>query len=205
VKFSKSALTLLVAGLFAATTAQAATYDFNYEALAANEFKAVSGDFGANLQVGDTVNFTLRTLPGQAFTAVSGNYMWAILGVDNVGGGSRQATYTWGFYNNGTLVGSGSNSENTCCIHLGPDATTNFNGLFNAYSWSGEITGLVGSTNLAADIGFEAAPLPLYGGTWSYGYTTASLTSVVPEPASLALMMAGLGVVGASLRRRQRA
>jgi hypothetical protein len=102
-------------------------------------------------------------------------------------------------------VGSGSNSENTCCIHLGPDATTNFNGLFNAYSWSGEITGLVGSTNLAADIGFEAAPLPLYGGTWSYGYTTASLTSVVPEPASLALMMAGLGVVGASLRRRQRA
>lgn len=63
--------------------------------------------------------------------------------------------------------------------------------------------GLSGDVLLTVE-GYAGGSLPL-GSSISASYTSSFnvLTSVVPEPASVALMLAGLGVVGVFARRRR--
>lgn len=201
-------LVLAVSVVFASSQALAANYSFNYVALSSSQFQAVSGDFGSNIAVGDTVTFNLNASSGNAFLASSGDSMWAILGID--GGGSRVSDYSWSFYNQASLVGSGASSgEGTGAIHLGPYVSIGFDGVFDKYSWTGTLTSSsTGDNNLAADIGYNSPPLANYGGSFSYGETSAQFIQVaapVPEPETYAMLLAGLGLLGAVVRRRRQA
>ena len=196
-------LALAVSALLISNQALAANYSFNYVALASNQFQAVGGDFGSNIAIGDTVTFTLNASAGSAFLAQSSDTIWAILGID--GGGSRDSSYNWNFYNNGSLVGSGATTESTGAIHLGPTAMIGFDGVFDKYVWNGTLnSSSSGDINIAADIGFNSPELINYGGFWSYGETSAQFIQAapVPEPETYAMMLAGLGLMGAIVRRR---
>ena len=147
-------LALAVSALLISNQALAANYSFNYVALASNQFQAVGGDFGSNIAIGDTVTFTLSASAGSAFLAQSSDTIWAILGID--GDGTRDSSYNWNFYNNGSLVGSGSTTESTGAIHLGPMAMIGFDGVFDKYVWNGTLnSSSSGDINIAADIGFN--------------------------------------------------
>ncbi len=185
-------LILAAAVMLASGQALAANYSFNYVALASDHFQAVSGDFGANIAIGDSVTFTLNTAPGSSFLASAGDRMWAILGVNDTGsqGGVRTSDYSWSFHNQGVLVGSGSsNAEDTAYVHLGPWVSIGFNGAFDKYTWTGTLlSSQTGNDNVAFAI--------------SAGYTEAQLAPV-PEPESVAMLLAGLGLMGAVARRRR--
>jgi|GEM_PF-963545 len=205
IRFSVLKLSAALALSLITTGAYAASYSFNYEALASNQFQAVSGDFGSNINIGDSVTFTLTTSAGNVFSASMGDSMFAILGLDSVGGGVRYSDYSWRFLQQGTEVGNGSSlNESTSSIHMGPLASINFNGLFDTYVWTATLNSSTTGTNIATDIGYNAAPMPLYGGTWQYGITSAQfMAATVPEPESYALFLAGLACFGLFARQKK--
>lgn len=170
---------------------QASVLNFEYVALANNQFQSVSGDFGANVGIGDTVTFKLTTQAGQQFQTVSSDYMWSILGI--VQAATRDSDYSWSFYNDGALVGSGSASQSTSFVHMGPFVNTGFDGYFDEYEWTGV---LLSSTNNNVNTAYDFV---------SPGSTTAVLVAdsvSVPEPSALALVMAGLaGLVAVRSKR----
>ncbi|MFD1122643.1 PEP-CTERM sorting domain-containing protein [Methylophilus flavus] len=183
----------LVAFLMTSST-YAASYSFNYEASDSSHFQGVSGDFGSNINIGDTVTFTLTASSGNAFSASIGDNIWAILGLldSPISGGTRYSDYSWSFYNQGALVGSGSSvNESTQSVHMGPYVLINFNGLFDTYKWTATLnSSTTGNDNNAFDI--------------SLGYTSAQfVATTVPEPETYALFLAGLTCFGLFARRKK--
>ncbi len=146
------------------------------------------------------VAFTLTgydSLDGQNFHeddfTLSVNGVGVLVGTFNLGGGGANALY---LSPAGTLV-SGYNAD--------PDSITRSGGV---------LAFVVPVKLLAADneilFSYEALPVPDHAGPQGigdegWGLSKITVTAVpVPEPASLVLMLAGLGIVGALARRRTR-
>lgn len=189
-----TALSAALVAFLMTTSTYAASYSFNYEASDSSHFQGVSGDFGSNINIGDTVTFTLSASAGNVFSASIGDHIWAILGLldSSVSGGTRSSDYSWNFYNQGTLVSSGSSiDESTYFVHMGPYVSIDFNGLFDTYVWTATLnSSTTGNDNNAFDI--------------ALGDTSAKfIATTVPEPDTYALFLAGLAGFGIFAGRKK--
>jgi hypothetical protein len=118
------------------------------------------------------------SLPGVITGSLSGFANSISLDVAN---GFSASTFTLNLFNSGSLIGSSS-------INLGGYGTGSAVG---ALAFSGS---LFNSFQVVSGQG---------AGSIDFGIDTVSIPAAVPEPASWALMIGGMGVVGAAMRRRK--
>jgi hypothetical protein len=177
---------VIAATMLAAAVAQADTFDFSY--VFGSDGRTVSGSFDGTLS-GDLVT-----------------------GLSNI-----SVTYDGlAFSGNGSLFGSSRNSANTGWVSGG--AVVSFSGTANNFLFSdADVPNSSSYSNYFYSIPYPY-PNPLYAGQTVNeaanikGYSVElvssgswSLTNVtaVPEPETYAMMLAGLGVMGAFARRRK--
>ncbi len=140
----------------------------------------VGTDFGVSFNDYYTVSgFGETSQPNLAY--VGGN-----TGIIDVAGGFRAVSFTYGNFTSATYnVWSGLDGTGAL---LG---TTTLTGDPRAFS--------AGSVLFSGN----AHSLVMLGGAGQMGIDDLKLTTTVPEPASVGLMLAGLALVGASVRRRK--
>lgn len=186
----KAALTALL--LAFSSISSAATFNFNYEATASDTFNFVSGPLGSSMSIGDKVNFTLTTASGYEFNGVNTDSMWAIQGFNE--GGTRNADYSFQFFNNGNLVHSSDTFNlNTRSVHMGPSIRLGFSGIFDTFTWSGTLL------SSSALFGNTFADISATGPQLQYGYTSADFvksSELSPVPVPAAAWLFGSALIG---------
>ncbi len=139
------------------------------------------------------LTFTGTNVTGDIFATTTGNQVTSITGWitdSDVGAGTFTITGLSGYAGADNMLSSASPYFSFAGLSVGTDA----GGAFNFY-YDGSIVGLL-SDNL------NSSGNPANGFT---ELTTVSVAAAVPEPASLGLLLAGIGMLGVmSSRRRAR-
>jgi hypothetical protein len=121
------------------------------------------------------------------------------------GGGSAQQ-WSWGNIAAGDTVGQDFNDTGAFQYdyddyYFGNDVTYTFSGSLNGQNVS--LTFSPSSNASGGFVGFLGNDIDGYESDAQVSTYVGSAVSSVPEPASLGLMLAGLGLVGAAARRRR--
>ena len=196
-----------------ATQASAASflYNVNYDDAGVATLGTGSDDLQAiDLVAGDRVIYTL-TATGlnrwRVLNNIQSNVTFAVLASDSA---SRQVDVDLFLKLNGTSVFSQSDRDiNNSFTHLGPNTTSLSAGLqFNQVVFDLTLLSAVDPDDANINVGTRISSLlPILGPPQQQDGIVfgPSEISAVPEPATWALMILGLGVTGAAMRRERKA
>lgn len=203
-------IALATAGL--ASTASAATVtlnqtlDLTLASFAPSGFTGVQGApafspaYNVAIAVGDTFDYTIDFTGGQNLTLTNASFLWAF---SYSGSPSSSVTGTGTL----SLLDSSGNAFLTSSVKTTTEGSVHFGQQYNNGDFSGALTGNVTFYGLR-----YTGTLDAYGASIStrdynqaafYFTAEGNRTSVVPEPQTYALLLAGLGVVGLMARRRE--
>jgi hypothetical protein len=195
---------ICVASLPLAAQATAFSYDYTYDgsALTTNQTSE-----GSALAIGDVVNLTLHTQGTDFWSALAGQDLWAPINMYE--SAHRMGDATWSFLMNGVVLDSGSytgqdSSEAHIINSTAPSIDVKFNQFQSSFTLTayslidpGVTTNTLGPIFTIAE-GSEAAGK----GPFLSGFAPTYVASV-PEPETYAMMVAGLGILGAVTHRRK--
>jgi PEP-CTERM motif len=189
---SRSAVAALVIGLASPSLAATITYTLSGNAAATIGNVAQSGPFVAT-GIGDTANVGfpfgggVPTVPLSSFTIAFGSTVYT-------------ATNPIRFFVNNNIGVAGFNDTTTQDVL---DFSSSVFLIYNNISSAGPIAATGAFTSVLAT---TAGPLTWKGGTPGGILTFRAVVSnnAVPEPATWTMMIAGFGIAGMALRRRQR-
>jgi hypothetical protein len=162
-----------------ALSANAATYTVTTDAYANSTTDGAGVDVGVSLTLGQT--FTV-------FTDASQIWYGAAIGDPNYTMLSTNANGETGFYYEPDLYGIGTTPIGTLVASINGDYRVIGAGTTTLTAWA------------TGEIYFYYADINNYDNS---GSVISTLTTPVPEPTSLALLIAGIGTVGAYTRRRK--
>jgi hypothetical protein len=199
----------LLAGLVAgAAPAWSASYNFDvlYTGDGNAELVAGSDDPGTTtLMAGDSFSWTISALPGHGWTVLSGGTVDPLMAFEMWEAAVRTSNHTLTLSNNGapmlSLVQSG---EVQSQFHMGTNAVALSTGLvFDTLQLQYSLLSALTATGQATG-STPFGILPIFGmpDVAVDGNTSQTIYGPVPEPATWALWLLGLGAVGALARRR---
>jgi hypothetical protein len=194
-----SALTISVAFLSLSAQATTFSYDYTYDGstLTTNQTSE-----GSPLAVGDVVNLTLHTQGSDYWSATAGQDLWAPISMQEAA--DRTGNATWSFLMNGFVLDSGSYfGQTSSAAHIinftDPSIDVNFNEFKSSFTLTAYSLLDAGvTTNTLGPIFTMAA-----GSPEAFYIDTPTYVASVPEPETYAMMLAGLGLMGAIARRRK--
>ena len=186
----------------AMSSAHAAAYTFNVDYLGGGNATLAAGSddlLAVVLKTSDTFVYRLIAAGTGSWTSVGGDVFPAFALTGNLFEASN-LDFTFNLLQNGSTVFTYSElSAGTCCAHLGTNTVSLPAGTFDVFE-------LLVSINATANTGPADSLLP-WPGTGPELYSPNILSfdagNTVPEPASLALVLAALGLAGAVKRRKQ--
>jgi hypothetical protein len=198
------------AGLLAASGACAASYGIEVVDGAAPTLVAGSDVPGAfSLNAGDSLTYTLSAEAGHAWRVVNTDSLFGVFSLRTQETARRVGDVTLTLSQGGTVVKTLSAiGLPTSYAHVGLDsATLDVGMVFDSFTLAYTVTSAEAAVRDGAGhytlTGNASATtldglLPILGGP-----SASSAISPVPEPAQYALLLLGLGVVGAVVRRRR--
>jgi hypothetical protein len=204
----KKSLALLgIAGALAISApAFAANYNFDvlYSGGGNASLAAGSDDpLATNLQVGDTFTYDLKAVSGGYWTVFNGGDLFPFFALALSDSGERTGNYALTLSRNGSTTLSDSKSGVwNAWVHLGTDTVSlptglTFDDIQMNYTF---LTSTVANAKPWSILPWGGvAPEEQFSGNISYD----TVSQPVPEPETYAMLMAGLGLLGAVARRRK--
>lgn len=199
----KMAFLLAATAMALPGVASAAAYNFNV-IYSGNDVAALAPGSDDPLSVvlgtGDTFAYRLTAAGAGEWTTLASGSIFPFFALN---GNFNQTgiSYVLNLNQNGGNVFNFSESTNVCCAHLGTNTISFGAGLvYDEYELLGTI-GSTGNTDPAASL----LPWPGQGPeNYSPGLISFSAGSAVPEPATWAMLLAGFGMIGYAMRRREK-
>lgn len=192
--FKKSSPFLLaICALLLSHAASAATYSFDYSYDGSAVTQNVSAA-GSSVVVGDNVVATYHAAGNGYWHAPADTMIWTPQ--EMIEAGDRVGDLSWTFLFNGVAVDSGSSTgQSSQSVHIPQPAFTSRDINFDTLTWTYVLTSSTapGNTLDGGDFGLSS----LSGASY--------VAMPVPEPETYAMVLCGLGLVGAIARRRRQA
>lgn len=209
---------ILIASGYMSSIAHAANYNFDvlYSGAGVATLNAGSDNpYGLALFEGDTFSWTITAQGADAWTVVTGGDFFPLMGFAVDEPGDRVGDFTLTLNNGGSSVFTASETDVvTSEVHLGTNDINLSTGLvFNQMYLQYSLTQATELEEDAADpqdlqhIGSTLNDmLPIFGAPEQNQYSPGIIygAAPVPEPETWAMLLAGLGLVGAAVRRRSR-
>lgn len=193
-----------------ATSAQAASFDFDILYFGNNVATVAMGSTDPQGQViadGDSFTWSITAQFGAEWQVQTTRDYFPLMAFTALGCGTRTGDWTLTLSNNGASVYSQSASGDVQrCVHMGTNGITLNSGLvFDKMHLSYTLATYV------PDNVDDTAPntinsrLPIFGAPEMNPFYPGIIYGPIPEPGTLAMLAAGLGMVGLMSRRRRSA
>ena len=156
--------------------------------------------FSVELAAGDTFEFTISFLQGQQLTVENLSFIWAFSYADTLADATGTGSLALLDANGTALHTSNVITSTEGSIHFGQQfSDSDFDNLPESVTFSGVryVGTLDAYSNPVVISRTYASP--------SFNFSAGSVVASVPEPEAVAMLIAGLGVVGAVARRRRKA
>lgn len=205
---------ILVASGYLSGAAQAADYHFDvlYSGMGNATLNAGSDDpEGLSLFEGDTFSWAITAQGADVWTVVTGGDFFPLMAFAVNEPGDRIGDFTLTLSNGGSAVfTTGETGAINSEVHLGTNAISLGTGLvFNQMYLQYSLTQATELENDAADPdnlqhidSTLYGLLPIFGAPEQNKFSPGIVYAPVPEPETWAMLLAGLGLVGAAVRRR---
>ncbi len=219
-------LALLAAAGAASVPAWSAAYEFNVLYLGQGEATLVAGSTdprSVTLVEGDSFAWTVSAQPGRTWTVLAGGTVFPMFALGVNEPADRTGDFVFTLTNQGTTVLTQSETASVQSeVHMGTNTVTLTTGLvFDRLHLAYSLTTVAGISvvpdpdNDGASITVRGGPvgstptglLPIFGmlDATTTGNTSTTVYGPVPEPATWALWLVGVGAAGALARRRSAA
>ncbi|WP_394763293.1 PEPxxWA-CTERM sorting domain-containing protein [Phenylobacterium sp.] len=195
--------TIAAAAILAAGAANATAYNFNvlYSGGGVATLAAGSDDpLATTMNAGDSFTYTLTGQNGGHWNTIGASDIFPLFAMNVAECGNRTGDRTLNLNNGATNIFTDSVvGDSQSCVHLGTN-TVHLEGGMQFDQWQ-----LIYSITSADVTSSPSSLLPWPGqAPEEYRPGSISYTAGVPEPAAWALMIAGFGLVGGTLRARHK-
>lgn len=203
----------IAAMMLVSGAANATAYNFvvDYSGSEVAALAAGSDDpLATTLLAGDSFTYTLQATNGGHWNTISDGAIFPFFALSVSECGTRTGDMSLSLNNGAASVFSTSeNGISNSCAHVGTNTVALTNGLqFDKFVMTYSLLTAVDSGDNTLAIGSTSTSLLPWPGQSPEMYSPSVIsytagTGGVPEPASWALMIAGFGLAGATLRRRR--